>query len=244
MIKKTKSINIIILSIIFSLLFSIFFLIVLSTKIKPILIETAKSEASKLESNIVNKAINELLNEGYDTNNLFDTIKSSTGTIETIDFNSNQVNKLLSKLTMKVQDDLIGLESGIVEDLGINSRNIVSTHNINLKKGIVLEIPLGVLSSNLILADLGPRIPIKLHYLNDVNSYINTKIREYGINNALMEIYVNVEVNVKILLPFISEKIVLTTSVPIAIKMIQGKIPTYYGNTISKDSNLFSLPLE
>ncbi len=102
--------------------------------------------------------------------------------------------------------------------------------------------PVGTLFKNIILADLGPKISVKLHYLNDVNSSISTKIREYGINNALIEIYVNVEVNIKVLSPFISEKIVLMTSVPLAIKMVQGKIPTYYGNDILKNSNSYILP--
>ena len=237
-----KKINVIITSIIVTTGMSILCLIVLSKRIKPILVEITKSEALKLESNIVNNSIDEILKEGYDTNKLFDTVKSKDGVIETIDFNSNQVNKLLNMLTMKVQNNLTMLDNGIVEDLGINYKNIIENDHLNLKKGIILEVPVGTLFKNIILADLGPKISVKLHYLNDINSSRSTKIREYGINNALMEIYVNVEVNIKVLLPFISEKIVLMTSVPLAIKMVQGKIPTYYGNDILKNSNSYILP--
>ena len=101
---KIKKINIIILSIIFSLIISLLFLKVLNTKIKPFLIEFTKSEALKIESNLANRAINEMLKEGYDTKELFDYIKSKDGTIETIDFDSNKVNKLLNALTMKIQN--------------------------------------------------------------------------------------------------------------------------------------------
>lgn len=241
---KIRKIDIIILSMIFSLIISILFLKVLNTKIKPFLIEFVKSEASKIESTVVNKSINEILKDEYDMKNLFNYIKSSDGTIETIDFDSDKVNKLLSILTIKIQNYLTSLEKGIVEDLGVTNININRSKYLNLKKGIILEVPIGSLSDNILFAGLGPKLPIKLHYLSDINSNVSIKLREYGINNALMEMYVNVEISARVLLPFISEKIILSTNIPVAIKMLQGKIPTYYGNSISKDSNIYSLPIE
>ena len=246
MIKKfwIKKIKLLLLIIIFTWIISLLIIMTLSIKIKPILLATAKFEAEKVESSIINKAINEILDNGYDTNELFNTILSKDGKIQTIDFNTSKVNKLLSVLTMKVQEDLKMLEEGLVEDLGINNRNISSSKKLNLKKGVLVEVPIGALSSNTILADLGPRIPIKLHYLGEVNSNITTKIKEYGINNALLEIYANVEINAKVLLPFLTEKIILSSTTPIAIKVMQGSVPNYYSNGLSKDSSIYSIPFE
>ncbi len=167
-----RKINIIIFSLIFSISMAIIILIIAGIRLKPVLFEIAKAEALKIESTIINKTINELINEGYDTNNLFYTIKADDGMIETIDFNSTQVNKLLSIITMKIQENLSVLEKGIIEDLGINSKNIDQKKKINLNKGIIIEIPFGIISSNIILADLSSKIPIKIHYLNDIKSNI------------------------------------------------------------------------
>lgn len=239
-----RKIDILVLCVITSAIISLIFLKFLNVKIKPILLEIGSFEASKIESNIVNNAIDKILKEDYDTDDLFSIVYSNDGSIQTIDFNSTSVNKLLNTLTIRVQDDLKLLEDGMLEDLGINNRNISIENAINLKKGILLEVPIGMVCNNMIFSDLGPRIPIKLHYLGDVNSNISTHIKEYGINNALIEIYVNVEIEAKIMLPFITDKIVLKTSVPISIKMIQGNVPSYYGTGLIKDSSLYSLPLE
>ena len=70
------------------------------------------------------------------------------------------------------------------------------------------------------------------------------KIKEYGINNCLVEIYILLEVNVKVLLPIISDDIVIKNEIPISYKIINGQIPSYYGGNLSKNSNIYALPLE
>ena len=48
----------------------------------------------------------------------------------------------------------------------------------------------------------------------------------------------------QIILPFVTEKMLLECDIPLAIKMVQGSVPTYYGNGFVKDSTMYSLPLE
>ena len=90
---------------------------------------------------------------------------------------------------------------------------------------------------------IGPKIPVRLHYTGDVNSNITTKITSYGINNALIEIGVHLEVTVQVILPFSSSVKKLENDIPIAIKMIQGKIPSFYSGSILKNSDTFTLPI-
>ena len=60
----------------------------------------------------------------------------------------------------------------------------------------------------------------------------------YGINNALITLNIDVEVNAKIILPIVSDDIHIDASIPIAMKVIQGKIPEYYLNGFSTKSNI------
>ena len=69
-------------------------------------------------------------------------------------------------------------------------------------------------------------------------------VYQYGINNALVEVGVHLEMTAQILLPFFTKKMQLECEIPIAIKMIQGSIPNYYGSGLLKDSSIYSLPLE
>ncbi len=104
--------------------------------------------------------------------------------------------------------------------------------------------PSGIVTNNALLSNLGPKIPVKFELVGDVISNIDTKITNYGINNAMIEISVNVQLNEQIILPFISKRISYTTNIPIAIKLIQGTIPNYYFNGMNKSSPNVFIPVE
>lgn len=241
-IKRKYMINdrAILYSIILTLIISIVLLIPINTIGKPIIVDIIKVEMSKLESNIVNNAINQIITNDYDLNELYTAIRSSDGKIQTIDFNPKKVNQILSIITIQIQNDLKKLENNSYNMFEENIKNKISPST----NGMIINIPSNIIFKNVFLSTLGPNIPIKISYLGDINSKIKTQIKEYGINNALIEIDINVEIAIKVALPITIEKIKLNTSVPIAIKIIQGSIPNYYGNSIEKDSLLYSLPIK
>ena len=88
------------------------------------------------------------------------------------------------------------------------------------------------------MSNIGPKIPIKLNLIGDVISNIETKVTNYGINNALLEIGVYVEVSSKINLPFISKTVKVSNVIPISMKVIEGKVPQMYLNGYTTNSNL------
>lgn len=102
----------------------------------------------------------------------------------------------------------------------------------------------GVISSNSLLSNLGPKIPVKFDLVGEVISNIETKITNYGINNAMMEISVNIELSEQVILTFVSKKIVYNVNIPIAIKLIQGTVPNYYFNGLSRNSPNVFIPME
>ena len=67
----------------------------------------------------------------------------------------------------------------------------------------------------------------------------STEVQEYGINNALIKLLVDIQINSKIILPITSKDIQINCSIPIAIKLIQGKVPSYYGDGFISKSNTF-----
>ena len=89
-----------------------------------------------------------------------------------------------------------------------------------------------------ILYNLGPKIPVKLSLVGDVVTGFSTDVTEYGINNALIKLMIDVKVDTRIILPIISEEINIDASIPIAMKVVQGKIPDYYMNGFSSRSNI------
>ena len=90
----------------------------------------------------------------------------------------------------------------------------------------------------------GPSIPIKMVFIGQVESSLNTKIREYGINYLVVEINVNVVVEEQIIMPAMSKRETLNLEAPLTLKIIQGEIPNYYFGSIEKKSNVNSIKLE
>ena len=238
--------NILLVTIVLVFILVFIFLNFINKRITPIILETAELEINKFSTIVVNKAISQVLDDKINTDDIFTTIQSSDGKIQTIDFNPIVVNQVLNVATTIVQENLKLLEEGNLENIGIYDMDIPNRKEKieKLKKGIITEIPIGVIFKNSILANIGPEIPIRLHYLGDVNSNITTKLTPYGINNALVEIGVKLEMSAQIVLPFLTKRITLDCNIPIAIKMIQGTVPNYYGSGLVKDSSLYSIPLE
>jgi len=242
--RKLKKLNILAITIISVFAIVIIFLNFINKRFTPILLETAELEIGKFSTIVINKAIAQVLEDKINTEELFDTIINQDGEIQTIDFNPIIVNQVLNVATSVVQNNLKLLEEGDLDTIGIYDMDLPEDRIEDLKKGIITKIPMGVITNNSLLSNLGPSIPIRLHYIGDVNSNITTKITQYGINNALVEIGVKLQMTAQIILPFITDKMTLECDIPLAIKMIQGSVPNYYGSGLVKDSSLYSIPLE
>jgi len=240
--KKILKTHIILLSILF-LVLSVFLLFkFLNKKASPILLEYADEELKKLSNIIINKSISKHLVENTEIDNLFVVARDSNDEIKTIDFNPVVVNKFLSTTTNSIQLYLKQIEEGNTDLLEDSSYTDIVYNKEKLKKGIIYELPIGVVFGNSFLANLGPKIPIKYRTIGNINSNISTKITNYGINNALVEVTIDVKITQMVLIPFVSKKIVTKNNIPIAIKMIEGNIPNYYFNGISRESPGIALP--
>ena len=235
--KKGSKISIIIFIIIVGIFCSYMLISVFSNKVSDIFMSYAESETTKLMTLVINKSVTKQMANSFDDKLLFDIVKDAAGNIKLIDFNSLEVNKTLNMITNLVALNLKMIEEGNIEmvDIFDNSEYDVS----KLKKGIIYEIPMGAVTKSSLIANLGPKIPVRMHIIGDVVSDLETNVKEYGINNALIEIGVSVSVNSLVNLPFVSKKITVSTVIPLSLKLIQGNIPSYYYSYgIKNDPNL------
>ncbi len=107
------------------------------------------------------------------------------------------------------------------------------------EKDIAFYVPMGTIFKNPLLNSKGPKLPVRIEMLGSVNTNIETKVKDYGINNSLIEMYIHVVVKEKVMLPVISSDIKIENNFPISYKIIAGKVPNYYGDGISKSSGLY-----
>ena len=233
--------NLTILIIIFLILMIILCLNFISLKVNPILLDYGELEARKIASIIINDAVSQKITDEILIDDLFIITKDSNNEVKTIDFNPIVVNKILTETTMLIQSNLRFLEQGKLELVDVTNNTLIDYNQDKLKKVIIYEIPSGVIFGNSFLANLGPKIPVKFSLIGDIVGYINTNVKDYGINNALIEVNIVLELSEQVILPFTTEKITIDTSIPIALKLIQGSVPNYYLNGLNSPS--FSLPI-
>lgn len=235
--KKNKIINTIIIIFIFLILFIIIFINYYSNKSKKVLMAYAESETRKLTILVINKAITKQMSDSW-ANDIFDVVYNDKGEIILIDFNSQNTSKILSTMTSLIELNLRAIEEGKIDMLELPNNSLEAYDMDLLDKGIITYIPFGIATGSSLLYNLGPKIPVKLSLLGDVVTGFSTDVTEYGINNALIKLMIDVKVDTRIILPIISKEITINASIPIAMKVVQGKIPDYYMNGFTSRSNI------
>lgn len=216
---------------------TIFIFSLINKYAKPILIDYAEVETTKLSTLIINKAVENQVSNNFDFNSLIKTTTNKNGEIVSVDFDTNLVNQSLVSINNTIQINLKYLEEGKLSLFDFPEIN--SSYNIGeYDKGIIYQIPFGVITDMPIIADIGPKIPVKTSLIGSVISNVRTDITSYGINNALLKVYIEVTVTEQVILPFLSKRINIKIEVPVLMKIINGSIPNVYGGTYSVTSPL------
>ena len=72
---------------------------------------------------------------------------------------------------------------------------------------------------------------------------MQTKIKEYGVNNSLIEVYLKVSLNEEIIVPYSSKKINNSCEILLSSQVIEGIVPSIYNGLLEKNSSLINVPL-
>lgn len=196
-------------------------------KSKTILLEYAKNKSIELSSIIINESIKESILDKK-INEMLEIIKNENNEIIGVNFNNTQTNKILYDINYSMLNSIKMIENG---DSKITKDKL--KNNFLDNKNMIFQVPFNVVNEKPILIGIGPRIPFKIEILGSSTNNILTNVKEYGINNSLVELLLETEINIQIILPFTSEKTTINKKIPISSKIIQGKIPEYYGGMIS-----------
>lgn len=219
-----RKIKILFIILILIILLSFTILKLITKNISPIMMEYSKSKVKRLSSLVINKGITDDVLNKINTQELFIVDKSNNEEIITITLDPLMVNRIESSATDKVESILSLIEK--------NDQELLAKYNINSEYFVI---PSGIVFNNGLMANVGPLIPIKMKLIGNVKSEVITSLKEYGINNSLITVSVNITVELKVILPLTIDSVSITNSVPVAIKLIQGKVPNYYGSSLYVD---------
>ena len=199
---------------------SFFCVILIDSKINSILIPYINVEVERLVNNIVNKIINEEM-KNID---IKDVLISDDNVFS---YNTHKLNQIEDTIDKKIQSELINIDDGIINEYFIPKR-IKSGKFRYIKNGILFDVSIGSIRGSSLFSNVGPTIPIKLVFSSKINSHIDVDVSEYGINNAIVKIYIVLDINEQVTMPLSSKRKKISISKPLIIDIVRGEIPNYY----------------
>lgn len=149
---------------------------------------------------------------------------------------NEEVNNILY-IDKNKSNEIVYLDYDIDKTYKLLNKYIDSLKKDNSKSKI-LTVPFFIASDNIIISSLGPKIKFKYEIIDNVKGKIKTKITDFGVNNALVEMYFELEIGYLVVIPMNKKESVLKTEILISSKIINGKVPTFYGKNIFKESGV------
>lgn len=169
--------------------------------LRPTIISIAAARADNLAIEAINKAVKESVAGKVLYQDLVLLQRDGEGRIVLAQTNSMLVNELMAETTLRVKDALESL------------------------KDEAIYIPLGQVTGSHLLANLGPRIPIRLVPVGLVNTSLLDAFEDAGINQVRHKIYFDILAKVQIVVPFVAEEVTVSATVPLVDAVYPGDVP-------------------
>lgn len=197
------------IALIIFLILTIQMLVMLEKRLEPTLLILASQKAEQLAKDAITDAVTKRISQqGVDFNEIVMIEKDNEGRIQAYQFNFREYSRIVGETTSRVQNKLQEFEQNKVDR----------------------SIPLGLATGNSFLANMGPELPITFVPIGSVKTRLDTELKEAGINMVLATVYIFVEVDLRIVIPFATEEKTVTTRIPITHSLIIGDVPQYLYN--------------
>lgn len=211
------------------LIICIFFIRFYDKNISKKIINITNSKIDEITTLYVKK---DIMPKNIDLEQLISLYKNNKNEIVYLDINYNYAYQLMLNIVNKIQDNIFKLEKGNIDDFD-NNKELLS-HNGNL----YISVPLLLSNDGVLLANLGPRIPVKISFYEHVIGDVKTNVVEYGINNAIINVSLEINLDYKLNIPYTEKKMTKVYNLNLGSKVINGVVPSFYGGKISKNETL------
>lgn len=190
---------------------------------------------SKLEEITTLYIKRDIVPKGIKLNDLLEINLNKNEEITFVDIDMDYAREIMVDIIGKIQNNIFKLEKGEIHDF-INA-NELKCYN----ESLYIEVPLFLTENRNFVASIGPKIPIKISFFEHVLGNVETKITEYGINNALINVYMVITLEQKLYLPYKEERFIKDYSIVLGSKIITGKVPSIYGDSYKKTSSIIEM---
>ncbi len=192
----------------------LFFMVTFSTigvwyvdlRMRPSIEGWAQQRAVNIATRAINVAVQTIMANNIDSANLLLLQRDRSDRIVGVSFEWGEINRIVSDMTRQIQDSLNTIKN---EEIGI---------------------PFGAITGIKFLAARGPRLPVRVIPIGSVETTPQVEFREQGINQTLYTMYMNVDIKIQILVPFVATTVPVSSTVPVVEQVIVGDVPEVYLN--------------
>ena len=185
---------------ILSLLLMIF-LTFADLRLKPVVINAARSRARLFASDVISRSVDAAVAES--AGNFINVIYGEDG-ISAIETNVTGISRLRADSILNIRGEISDIDR------------------------MTLDIPLGNLAGGMLLTGRGFPVRIKLVPIGDVSGEIYSEFSETGINQTLHRIYLRVRVSMNMIVASDTVRLELADDILVAETVIVGKVPDAY----------------
>ena len=180
-------------------------------RLRPLLSQVAVSNTGDAVTKMINDSVTEIMSRehiGYD--DLVSLKKDSSGDVTALVTNISKINSLQAEISNRVLEKLYENEAQLI------------------------EIPLGNVIGGILFSGRGPDIPVKVVSLSSVYTKFRDNFDAAGINQTRHQIMLDIDVELDILLPGITETVAVYDEIVIAETIVVGEVPGAYASTQSE----------
>ena len=170
------------------------------------LIEYTSAKVKKENTLLLKEAFAQVEYKNLEIDDLINVIKNSKDEILEVDFHIDECARVLSEVTKYINES-------------VNDYNYI---------GYRVDIPVGFASKTPLLINLGPKIPIKVEISDVALGNVRTVAKSFGINNALVEVYIDIYIKTSIIYPSQIIEVNTEYSSLVSSKIISGAVPNFY----------------
>ncbi len=169
--------------------------------ILPAVMKIAEEKLKREATDIIHETALDIYSNEFDYSDMIIIEKDNDGNITMLRADTVKLNYLSSKLVLESNDRIEELQE------------------------VGLDVPLGYMSENLVIHNLGPKINIKMNQIGNITSSYESVFESAGINQTRHKIYLNVNMRMKVVIPLNSKDVEIACQIPISETIIVGKIP-------------------
>ena len=182
-------------------LISMVFLTFADLRLKPVVINAARSRARLFASDVISRSVDAAVAES--AGNFINVIYGEDG-ISAIETNVTGISRLRADSILNIRGEISDIDR------------------------MTLDIPLGNLAGGMLLTGRGFPVRIKLVPIGDVSGEIYSEFSETGINQTLHRIYLRVRVSMNMIVASDTVRLELADDILVAETVIVGKVPDAY----------------